>query len=187
MHNFKVGQTVRLKNTADGYTLRRYAQTWVIDNTPYTTNEMDQQTLSINSKFFTQHFNDFIVVEDVPVFDMHTNPWFIKIANEEEYKAAEAWLAKTYGRNLGIPMPHGLIALTNHAGPLLAKGVYWARNYDQMAKAKEIKLTFQYTCSVSAVVWPEDPNAESKRLLAELQSQITELQAKAENLQKSMK
>lgn len=122
------------------------------------------------------------------MFDMHANSWFIKIANEEEYNAAEAWLAKVYGHNLGIRMPSGLVALTNCEAPLLAsKGAYWARNSDHIRNAKEIKLTFERACSVSDVVWPEDTNAEAKRLLAELQSQIAELQEKAENLQKTMK
>ena len=80
-----------------------------------------------------------------------------------------------------------MVALTNCSWSTLAEGVYWVRNGDHIRNAKEIKLTFERACSVSDVVWPEDTNTEAKRLLVELQSQIAELQEKAENLQKTMK
>lgn len=187
MHNLKVGDKVKLKPGRYGYAVGRYEQSWIITDSLPGVNELDTKTLSIHSKYFTLYANDFELVGDVSMFDMHTNSWFIKIANEEEYNAAEAWLAKVYGRNLGIRMPSGLVAITNCTGSTLAKGVYWARNSDHIRNAKEIKLTFERACSVSDVVWPEDTNAEAKRLLVELQSQIAELQEKAENLQKTMK
>ncbi len=187
MHNFKVGDKVKLKPGRTGYAVDRSKQSWVIVDSLPTALELDTKTLSIHSKYVTNYDNDFELVGDVPMFDMHTNSWFIKIANEEEYNAAEAWLAKVYGRNLGMRMPSGLVALTNCSGSTLAKGVYWVRNGDHIRNAKEIKLTFERACSVSDVVWPEDTNAEAKRLLVELQAQSAELQEKAENLQKTMK
>ena len=132
MHNFKVGDKVKLKPGRTGYAVDRSKQSWVIVDSLPTALELDTKTLSIHSKYVTNYANDFELVGDVPMFDMYTNSWFIKIANEEEYNAAEA-------------------------------------------------------CSVSDVVWPADTNAEAKRLLGELQSQIAELQEKAENLQKTMK
>lgn len=115
-------------------------------------------------------------------YDMKTNPWFIRINDEEEHAAVVEFLKeKGYADDEFIPSYNSNIrALTNaySDGSWVGSKLMWSDSagdrYDDVRK--EIVVKFKSTLSIDSVVYPdvESPTQQKMRELEEQQRKIAD-------------
>jgi hypothetical protein len=113
--------------------------------------------------------------EPVVEFDMHKNPWFIRINNLQEFNVTQQWLEANFGCNLRCNYYGTYIAfLTNKMEPgVCGSRVLWSSGEPE---GKEIKLSFQTI--IDKVEWPVVESAT--------QIKIRELEESAKKLQEQI-
>lgn len=128
-------------------------------------------------------------------FDFTNDPWYIHIQTKEHYEAVKDWLATEHKINaMPLCWCAGGVYLTNiySDGDKTVKQVLWSSTKNGVSpKAQRIRLQFKTKTEVVQVTYPTitvvKEETESQRLLKELQQQITELQAKATQLEQEVK
>lgn len=114
------------------------------------------------------HANWFeLVKEDDMKFDMKTQPWFIRIESEEQFKAVGDWLLVNFGKRAEIYYSEYIAFLTNTStSGTVCNGVLYAVHADDICDGcKEIKLSFKTTVDLVSLPEVETPEqAEIKRL-----------------------
>lgn len=119
---------------------------------------------------------------DMKGFDLKTNPWFIRVNNEQEYNAARDWV-KSRGLDFKYSGDYfkGLAAISNH---LYSDGriddyIYRCDVEDDLSEYQEIKVTFKTV--VDSVTLPE-VKTEQQKQIEELEKTILLAQQQIEEL-----
>jgi hypothetical protein len=94
--------------------------------------------------------------EQVKEFDMKTQPWFIRVSNEQEYDAVKDWLVNEKGLEFayGLNWYDPLVALGNHVylNGDIDPQIHHLEKHHSTKGYHEIKLTFKTV--IDAVEWP---------------------------------
>lgn len=119
--------------------------------------------------------------KDAVKFDMKTQPWFIHVESEEQFKAVDDWLLVNFGQRVGLASYCGARFLTNAStsGTVYDGVLYGWYAGDICADCKEIKLSFKTTVDLVSLPEAETPDqAEIKRLtkiIEDAQESLTKL------------
>lgn len=122
--------------------------------------------------------------EPVKQFDMKTQPWFIRVNNEQEFDLVQEWLKENFGTvpYFGwYPQTKGLTN-TNIDGKMYSDYVMWFcddKNLNQ--NTNEIKLRFKTT--IDSVEWPIVESEKDKKI-RELQETIKKAEEQLKELHK---
>lgn len=131
-----------------------------------------------------------LVQEKEQMFDMKTNPWFIRVNNEQEFEAAKEWVEvqgvnwtdwvkdKSFNSEIGA-LCSNLYDFDNY---------YWLGHDEVETQAlygrKEIKLTFKTV--VDSVEYPVLESEQQKKI-RELKETIEKASAQIAEIEKEMK
>lgn len=101
--------------------------------------------------------DNFVVIQEEPkqMFNIKTDPWFIRVNSEQEFDVIQNWLEENYGTCLMVEYGSWMEYLTNtDSGGTVAKARVMHGNGDPVSTTprKEIKLTFKTT--VDSVQYP---------------------------------
>lgn len=180
---FKVGAQVLCVNDK-GYTNGYVVKGAVYTITDKTWNDCDSDEVSIID--VTSFPRDFKLYKEKPVkqFDMRTQPWFIRVNNEQEFNLVQEWLEENFGTvpYFGwYPQTKGLTN-TNVDGKMYSDYVMWFcddKNLNQ--NANEIKVNFKTI--IDSVEWPVVESEKDKKI-RELEETIKKAQEQIKELQK---
>lgn len=117
---------------------------------------------SINANCF-----ELVKEKDAVKFDMKTQPWFIRIESEEQFKAVDDWLLVNFGQRVDLPYYGGVSFLTNasKSGRIYDEFIYVSDAEYAPDGCKEIKLSFKTTVDLASLPEVETPEqVEIKRL-----------------------
>ena len=109
-----------------------------------------------NNKIWIQgnHFN-LVKEEPKQMFNIKTDPWFIRVNSEQEFEAIQDWLQENYGTCLSSKYSSAFEYLTNTlSGGQVEKAfvMHGRGNPLETTSRKEIKLTFKTT--IDSVEYP---------------------------------
>lgn len=80
------------------------------------------------------------------MFDMKTQPWFIKINSQEEFDLVQEWLIENYGSGLGCEwtghIPKEGVTNTTDSGRVCSRVMYYELD-GLRPRAQEIKFNFR--------------------------------------------
>lgn len=186
MKDFNVGDTLKMKEVLPSCPVGSVVTVVAADN-PIEGYFVSQTEVS--QAWANLHKDYFEVV--ARQFDFKTDPWYIHIHTKEHYEAVKDWLAKAHKINdIPVEWRDGGLYLTNIYldDDKTVKRVLWSSTKDGVSpKAQRICLQFRTKIEVVQVTYPKPvlvkEETESQRLLKELQQQIAELQAKANQLE----
>ena len=114
-------------------------------------------------------------------FDMKKEPWYIRVANEQEYELVQNWLLENYGTNCVAEYSREFKYLTNtYSGGHVNKSwvMYGSGNKPER---QEIKLTFKTV--IDSVTFPE-VKTEQQKQIEELEKTILLAKQQIETLKK---
>lgn len=182
MNNFKLDDKIECinagyENLTNGkvYTVTGGTQYWV---------------LTISDRGTDQWFTPtrFKLYEEKEMFDMKSNPWFIRINSKSEFGAVQAWLKDNFGSAMDSAYASNMKYLTNTSceGTVYEAYPMWGSGDPTETFRHEIKLSFVTKTSIGSVEYPEVKSPAQIELEA-LQEKISELQTQAEKLQSLMK
>lgn len=127
------------------------------------------------------HADIFEIVEE---FDLKTQPWFIRVNNEQEFNLVQEWLKENFGTvpYFGwYPQTKGLMN-TNAEGKMYSDYVMWFRDDKNLNQnANEIKVNFKTI--IDSVEWPVVESEKDKKI-RELKETIKKASEQLEKLQK---
>lgn len=160
---FKIGDRVVCVDDS-GYT-----EFYVVNGAIYTVvdkwwDECESDEVSIRD--VTEYPNDFKLHKEEPVkqFDMKTQPWFIRVNNEQEFNLAKEW-AISCGieyNDYGVS-PENVIAIcTANKYPAQEHFYYLVAGETPNKNAKEIKLKFKTI--IDSVEWPVVESEKDKKI-----------------------
>lgn len=111
-------------------------------------------------------------IEEKQMFNIKTDPWFIRVNSKQEFEVIQDWLQENYGCSLIIPYNPAFEYLTNTSctGQTEEAFVMHGRgNPLETTSRKEIKLTFKTT--IDSVEYPVVKSKEQIKI-EELQETI---------------
>lgn len=119
-------------------------------------------------------------------FDMKSQPWFIRVTNEQEYNAARKWLFENFGHYLDTGYASYMVGLSNtdDCGEICSYVMWMAEHALKTTEHYEIELS--YKTVVDSVQYPQVETEQQKKV-RELQETIEKAQKQIEDIQKSMK
>lgn len=183
MSKFKAGDKVRVKSAG----LQSY---WYSDQIgeQYTLLKKDGRNWAIK-----EYECGVLVEEDielvVPSFDLHKNPWYIRVENEEQFNLANEWLRENFGSNLMVSYWNNVVGITNTdaAGNIWDHPMWLAeRHIQENIFRHELKLNFKTT--ISSVEYPVvEIETEQQKRIRELKETIDSASKQLEELMKETK
>lgn len=117
------------------------------------------------------------------LFDMKTQPWFIRINNEEEWDLAQQWLKENFGKACAATYsPCYSYFLTNKddTGYIGDHPMHGRKESLAETKRYEIKLT--YKTVIDSVIYPEVETEQQKKI-KELKETIRKAQEQIDALE----
>lgn len=121
---------------------------------------------------------------DMKGFDLKTTPWFIRVANEQEFNAARDWVESLgFKFEYGNKYERGIVAISNY---LNSRGevepiIHRNRVEDDQSEYHEIKLNFKTV--IDSITFPE-VKTEQQKQIEELEKTILLAQQQIETLKK---
>lgn len=118
-------------------------------------------------------------------FNLKTNPWFIRVANEQEYNAARDWVKENFGDYLDIGYSSDKKGLSNtkDCGETCTRAMWMGEESFNETKRHEIKLIFKTT--VDSVTFPE-VKTEQQKQIEELEATIVQAQTQIAQLKQQI-
>lgn len=135
-----------------------------------------------NIEFFISRFELVQEPEMKQTFDMHTQPWYIRVEDEEQFNLANEWLKENFGSSLDMAYFEDVKYLTNTCGTEVEEVVmYGLKTY---LDRPEVKLNFKTV--ISSVEWPsvEVCETEQQKRIRELKETIDNASKQLEELMK---
>lgn len=143
-----------------------------------------------HSGSYDPEFFEIYMEKEKPSFDLHSNPWYIRVENEEQFNLANKWLKENFGKHLFYPYDCRIKSLTNVCSEgYINNAVMWS-DVESFSKYKdtrpEIKLT--YKTSISSVEYPVvEIETEQQKRIRELKETIDSASKQLEELMKETK
>lgn len=118
-------------------------------------------------------------------FDMHKQPWFIRVNNKEEYNAASEWLYENFGNYANTGYASYIVGLTNtdNSGEIHPRVMWMGEDSLEATERYEIKLS--YKTVVDSVTFPEMKTEQQKKI-EELEATIAQAQAQLAQLKQQI-
>ena len=124
-----------------------------------------------------------------PKFDLHSNPWYIRVENEEQFNLANEWLKENFGSRLELEYYTYIKFLTNttYRGEVRNDLVMWNDFFSAVCSFHEIK--FNYKTTIISVECPvvQAPETEQQKRIRELKDTIEFASKQLEELMKETK
>lgn len=116
-------------------------------------------------------------------FNLKTNPWLIRVTNEQEYNAARKWLDENFGYYLDTGYATYMVGLTNtdDYGEICSH-VMWM-NEDSLKSTERYEIKLSYKTVVDSVTFPE-VKTEQQKQIEELEKTTLLAQQQIETLKK---
>lgn len=117
----------------------------------------------------TAYPEDFKLYKEEPMnqSDMKTQPWFIRVTNEQEFNLVQEWLKKNFGKvyeNSFVGEPMFLTNISALRG--MCHDVFWSSDMDYTQSLRlvpnEIKVNFKTT--IDSVVFPTVESEKDKKI-----------------------
>lgn len=121
---------------------------------------------------------------NVCAFDLHKNPWYIRVENEEQFNLANEWLKENFGSCLVVNYSKHKEYLTNFDGRNVCKTVM--HGCCHFMTEHELKLNFKTI--ISSVEYPVvEIETEQQKRIRELKETIDSASKQLEKLMKETK
>lgn len=151
---------------------------------PYIYENLNQKRIDLKS-YLVEGDIEFVKEEKEEMqFDMKKEPWYIRVANEQEFNAACDWV-KSKGLDFKYSGNYfkGLTAISNYMASDGSIYEYIHRRdvEDDLSEYKEIKLTFKTV--IDSVTFPE-VKTEQQKQIEELEKTILLAKQQIETLKK---
>lgn len=164
MGKFKVGDRVYCVDDS-GYT-----EFYVVNGAIYTVVDklwFECESDEVSIQDVTEYHEDFKLYKEEPIkqFDMHTQPWFIRVNNEQEFHLVQEWLKENFGTCYNCGWHPQMIGLTNTTvyGEIYNNYVMWFSDDKSLNQnSQEIKLKFKTT--IDSVEWPVVESEKDKKI-----------------------
>lgn len=155
MQEFNIGDKVK-------YTGEDFMGLYIDTKEVYTVSSCNAGYLKLKEIIYSHSYKveNFVHVEvkEEPkqMFNIKTDPWFIRVNSEQEFEAIQDWLQENYGCSLIASYNTAFEYLTNTSctGQIEEAFVMHGRGYPlETTSRKEIKLTFKTI--IDSVTFPE--------------------------------
>lgn len=167
MKEFKVGDKLKLKTKGVGAGVPAGSVlTCVSERNPQEGFYLSCTEVSVEwANEHKHHFEE--------VFNLKTQPWFIRVNNKEEFDLIQEWLLENFGKKLEA-LHWGVEFLTNTTfkGEISNRVMWGSGNPKQVSERQELFPQFkQSKMTLESVVLPQIPEVET-----EVQKQVRELE-----------
>lgn len=147
-----------------------YTNGYVVKGAAYTVvdkcwDECESNEVSIRD--VTEYTEDFKLYKEEPVkqFDLKTQPWFVRVNNEQEFNLLQEWLKENFGTHYNCGWHPQMMGLTNTTvdGKIYNSYVMWFSDDKSLNQnSNEIKLHFK--TALDSVEWPIVESEEDKKI-----------------------
>lgn len=184
MSEFKVGdRVIRTGGTVCGVTNGR---SYVVTETGNFSIKVEGLVSWFSTSYFKLYEEEQEMKSNIEQFDMKTQPWYIRVNNEEEFNLVQEWLKDNFGKCLNQYFKKNNMLLTNLSSNLgITDEVFWANNMDYVRSLNPKEIKFNLKIVIDSVVFPTVESEKDKQI-RELQNTI-ELAQKQINRLKEMK
>ena len=177
MSKFKVGDKVKCIRGSEYMNLK--------ENHEYEVIATYRTTIQVNKKIdscdWCDEYRFEILKGKEQVFNIKTNPWFIRVNSKEEFEAAKKWLDENFGNYLDTGYETYIVGLSNtdDSGTIQPRVVWMDKNSLKATERYEIKLNFKAV--VDSVEYPVI-KSERDLKIEELEQSIKEAQERLNEL-----
>lgn len=180
MSKFKVGDKLVCTNTGGNHLTvgKHYVAVTATPHNVVVINDIGDEVFYDKSRFE--------IVQEKEMFDMKTNPWFIRVNNKEEYDAASEWLNENFGNYYADTGYIGYIvglSNTDDRGEIHPRVMWMGEDSLGATERYEVKLNFKTV--IDSVEYPV-VKSERDLKIEELEQSIKEAQERLNEL-KAMK